>query len=60
LFEQGESRALIEAYLAFRSVAHQLALQQLPGRVPGDEYREQRASVEAAWRRLFGAQYKPT
>ncbi|MFO7552689.1 MAG: bifunctional [glutamate--ammonia ligase]-adenylyl-L-tyrosine phosphorylase/[glutamate--ammonia-ligase] adenylyltransferase [Haliea sp.] len=60
LFEQGESRALIEAYLAYRSVAHQLALQQLPGTVPGDEYREQRASVEAAWQRLFGAQYKPT
>lgn len=60
LVAQRESEALIAAYLAFRSVAHQLALQQLPGRVPGDEYREHRASVEAAWQRLFPAQDEPT
>jgi glutamate-ammonia-ligase adenylyltransferase len=46
----------VQAYLAFRSAAHQLALQQLPGRVDGAQYREQRASVEAVWQRLFPAQ----
>ncbi len=60
LLTQSESKALIEAYLAFRSVAHQLALQQLPGRVAGNDYREQRASVKAVWQRLFGAQDEPT
>jgi glutamate-ammonia-ligase adenylyltransferase len=60
LFTQRESKALIAAYLAFRSVAHQRALQQLPGSVAGEEYCEQRASVEAAWQRLFPAQDKPT
>ena len=59
-FAQRDSEALIAAYLAFRSVAHQLALQQLPGRVPGDEYREQRASVEAVWQRLFPAHDEAT
>ncbi|WP_241521058.1 bifunctional [glutamate--ammonia ligase]-adenylyl-L-tyrosine phosphorylase/[glutamate--ammonia-ligase] adenylyltransferase [Kineobactrum sediminis] len=56
LFEQRESEALIDAYLAFRSAAHQLALQQQPGVVPGERYRELRENVEAIWKRLFRAQ----
>ena len=55
LLSEHESSTLVEAYLAFRSAAHQLALQQLPGRVDGELYREQRASVEAVWQRLFPA-----
>ena len=56
LLSEEESSTLVQAYLAFRSAAHQLALQQLPGRVDGAQYREQRASVEAVWQRLFPAQ----
>jgi glutamate-ammonia-ligase adenylyltransferase len=55
LFEQHESKALIDAYLAFRSAAHQLALQQQPGLVPAGEYRELRAVVSALWQRFFAA-----
>lgn len=55
LLSEHESSTLVAAYLAFRSAAHQLALQQLPGRVDGERYREQRASVEAVWQRLFAA-----
>ncbi|QIB65699.1 bifunctional [glutamate--ammonia ligase]-adenylyl-L-tyrosine phosphorylase/[glutamate--ammonia-ligase] adenylyltransferase [Kineobactrum salinum] len=55
LFEQHESQALIDAYLAFRSAAHQLALQQRPGTVPPGEYRESRAAVSALWQRFFAA-----
>ena len=36
LFEQQECEALTEAYLAYRSAAHQLSLQQQPGIVPAD------------------------
>ena len=55
LFEQREADALVGAYLAYRSAAHQLALQQLPGRVPAGEFAAHRAAVSAAWRRLFAA-----
>ena len=55
LLSDSESVALVEAYLAFRSAAHQLALQQLAGRVDAAGYAQQRASVEAVWQRLFPA-----
>ncbi|WP_241263394.1 bifunctional [glutamate--ammonia ligase]-adenylyl-L-tyrosine phosphorylase/[glutamate--ammonia-ligase] adenylyltransferase [Parahaliea mediterranea] len=55
LFEQRESEALIQAYLAYRSAAHQLALQQQPDVVPAEEYREHRAAVSAKWEQLFAS-----
>lgn len=55
LFEQHECESLTEAYLAFRSAAHQLALQQQPDIVPAGEYREQRAAVTAKWEQLFAS-----
>jgi len=55
IFEQSESRALTEAYLAYRSAAHQLSLQQQPGVVPGDRFDELRSAVVAKWRQLFDA-----
>lgn len=55
LFEQRESQALIDAYLAFRSAAHQLALQQQPGTVPAGDYGELSTAVSTLWQRLFAA-----
>jgi glutamate-ammonia-ligase adenylyltransferase len=53
LFEQQECDALTEAYLAYRSAAHQLSLQQLPGIVPADRFAELRDAVCAKWQQLF-------
>ncbi len=53
LFEAPASEALIEAYLAYRSAAHQLALQQQPDVVPASRFSEQRGAVIAKWDQLF-------
>ena len=53
LFEQQECEALTGAYLAYRSAAHQLSLQQQPGVVPADGFVEAREAVCAKWQQLF-------
>ncbi|MEJ2530357.1 MAG: bifunctional [glutamate--ammonia ligase]-adenylyl-L-tyrosine phosphorylase/[glutamate--ammonia-ligase] adenylyltransferase [Halioglobus sp.] len=53
LFEQQECDTLTEAYLAYRSAAHQLALQHQPDIVPADRFADLRAAVSAQWERLF-------
>jgi glutamate-ammonia-ligase adenylyltransferase len=53
LFEQQVCDTLTEAYLAYRSAAHQLSLQQQPGVVPGEPFAGLRAAVSAQWERLF-------
>ncbi len=55
LFEPQECEALTEAYLAYRSAAHQLSLQQLPGIAPAENFAEARAAVSAKWQQLFQA-----
>jgi len=54
LFEQTECDALTEAYIAYRSAAHQLSLQQQPGVVPAAGFVDQRNAVRAKWGQLFG------
>ncbi|MBP6723878.1 MAG: bifunctional [glutamate--ammonia ligase]-adenylyl-L-tyrosine phosphorylase/[glutamate--ammonia-ligase] adenylyltransferase [Halioglobus sp.] len=53
LFEQQQCKALTEAYIAYRSAAHQLSLQQQPGIVPAERFVDLRAAVTSAWRALF-------
>jgi glutamate-ammonia-ligase adenylyltransferase len=53
LFAPEECAALTEAYLAYRSAAHQLSLQQLPDVVPADNFAAERAAVCAKWQQLF-------
>jgi glutamate-ammonia-ligase adenylyltransferase len=53
LFERQECEALTQAYLAYRSAAHQLSLQQQPGVVPAERFDELRAAVTAKWLKLF-------
>jgi glutamate-ammonia-ligase adenylyltransferase len=53
LFEQQQCKALTEAYIAYRSAAHQLSLQQQPGIVPAERFVDLRAAVTSAWRTLF-------
>jgi len=53
LFTPQECEVLTEAYLAYRSAAHQLALQQQPGVVQADRFGDFRAAVSAKWERLF-------
>jgi glutamate-ammonia-ligase adenylyltransferase len=44
---------LAQAYVSYRSVSHQLALQQAPGEVSADQFREERAVVVDTWRALL-------
>jgi glutamate-ammonia-ligase adenylyltransferase len=55
LFEQQECEALTQAYLAYRSAAHQLSLQQQPGTAPAGAFVAERAAVSAKWRQLFAS-----
>ena len=53
LFEQQECEALTQAYLIYRSAAHQLSLQQQPGTAPAGSFVQERAAVRAKWQQLF-------
>jgi len=53
LFSIQQSQSLIEAYIAYRSAAHQLALQQQPGAVADSEFAAERAAVTAKWAQLL-------
>ena len=53
LFTAEEAKSLADAYLNYRSAAHQLALQQSEGVVAGDQYASQRAAVSGKWKSLF-------
>jgi glutamate-ammonia-ligase adenylyltransferase len=55
LFSEQESQSLIEAYIAYRSVAHQQALQQQPGVVDDGQFVSEREAVTARWKTLLGA-----
>ena len=56
LFTEEDSRALIDAYISYRSAAHQLALQRQPDIVDDGEYAPERAVVGAKWAALMQAQ----
>jgi glutamate-ammonia-ligase adenylyltransferase len=53
LFEPAECERLTEAYLAYRSAAHQLSLQQQPGVVAADRFAEFSQYVQDQWAQLF-------
>ncbi len=53
LFSSSECEALTEAYLAYRSEAHRLALQQQPDEVAVERFLQPRQAVTAKWRQLF-------
>jgi glutamate-ammonia-ligase adenylyltransferase len=53
LFERRACDALTQAYLAYRSAAHQLSLQQQPGTVLQASFEEMRAAVSGKWQQLF-------
>jgi glutamate-ammonia-ligase adenylyltransferase len=55
LFEQHECEALTGAYLAYRSAAHQLSLQQQPDTVPAGSFVDAIAAVSDKWQQLFAA-----
>ncbi|MFS1524615.1 bifunctional [glutamate--ammonia ligase]-adenylyl-L-tyrosine phosphorylase/[glutamate--ammonia-ligase] adenylyltransferase [Microbulbifer sp. 2304DJ12-6] len=45
---------LIDAYKAYRSEGHRLALQQSPGLVRDDHFTAERKTVQASWQQLLG------
>ncbi|WP_460803738.1 bifunctional [glutamate--ammonia ligase]-adenylyl-L-tyrosine phosphorylase/[glutamate--ammonia-ligase] adenylyltransferase [Microbulbifer agarilyticus] len=45
---------LIDAYKAYRSEGHRLALQQLPGVVSGDQFEAERKTVTTTWQQMLG------
>ena len=53
LFERQECEALTQAYLTYRSAAHQLSLQQQTGTAPAERFVHERAAVIAKWQQLF-------
>lgn len=53
LFERQECDALTQAYLAYRSAAHQLSLQQQPGIAPRGRFVQERTAVTCKWQQLF-------
>ncbi len=55
LFSEQRSRALTEAYIRYRSAAHQLALQQLPDAVEAAPFDAEREAVTDSWQALLGA-----
>jgi glutamate-ammonia-ligase adenylyltransferase len=59
-FEQQECDALTEAYLAYRSAAHQLSLQQQPDVVPAGSFVDAQEAVSSKWRQLFAAAINDT
>ncbi|MEP4145770.1 MAG: bifunctional [glutamate--ammonia ligase]-adenylyl-L-tyrosine phosphorylase/[glutamate--ammonia-ligase] adenylyltransferase [Halioglobus sp.] len=54
LFTADQVQALTQAYLDYRGVAHQLALQQEPAAVSAERFTDQRAQVQQLWQSLFG------
>jgi glutamate-ammonia-ligase adenylyltransferase len=54
LFTAAEVQGLTEAYLVYRSAAHQLALQQQPGVVAARDFAELRTTVAQKWDQLLG------
>ncbi|WP_105102168.1 bifunctional [glutamate--ammonia ligase]-adenylyl-L-tyrosine phosphorylase/[glutamate--ammonia-ligase] adenylyltransferase [Microbulbifer pacificus] len=49
-----QAEHLIDAYKAYRSEGHRLALQQLPGVVSGDHFEAERKTVEKTWQQILG------
>lgn len=49
-----QAEHLIDAYKAYRSEGHRLALQQLPGVVNGDQFTAERKTVQTNWQQLLG------
>ncbi|MFC6633271.1 bifunctional [glutamate--ammonia ligase]-adenylyl-L-tyrosine phosphorylase/[glutamate--ammonia-ligase] adenylyltransferase [Microbulbifer taiwanensis] len=49
-----QAEHLIDAYKAYRSEGHRLALQQLPGVVSGDQFTAERKTVQTNWQQLLG------
>ncbi len=55
LFDPQVCDVLTQAYIAYRSAAHQLSLQQQPDVVAAGGYMQYRSAVRAAWINLFAA-----
>ena len=53
MFTEEDSRTLIDAYISYRTAAHQLALQQQSDVVDASRFSEERAAVIARWRDLL-------
>jgi len=54
LMSAHQAEHLIDAYKAYRSEGHRLALQQLPGVVDGDQFKAERKTVSTSWQQLLG------
>ena len=55
LLTADQIQLLTQAYLDYRSVAHQLALQQQPAVVDSEKFATQRGQVQQLWQSLVGA-----
>jgi glutamate-ammonia-ligase adenylyltransferase len=54
LLDTQEVSQLIEAYKAFRSAGHRLALQQQSSLIDGSSFTSERQTVQNSWQRLLG------
>ncbi|WNN43742.1 bifunctional [glutamate--ammonia ligase]-adenylyl-L-tyrosine phosphorylase/[glutamate--ammonia-ligase] adenylyltransferase [Winslowiella toletana] len=53
--DEGEAKALTNAYVTLRDELHHLALQELPGHVDDESFIEARDGVTASWKRWLEA-----
>ncbi|MFN2327425.1 MAG: bifunctional [glutamate--ammonia ligase]-adenylyl-L-tyrosine phosphorylase/[glutamate--ammonia-ligase] adenylyltransferase [Chromatocurvus sp.] len=60
LFSQDVCDKLIQAYIAFRSASHQLALQQARGIVAAADYQQHIDTVQTQWQAVFAGVSAPS
>ncbi|MBM7424601.1 bifunctional [glutamate--ammonia ligase]-adenylyl-L-tyrosine phosphorylase/[glutamate--ammonia-ligase] adenylyltransferase [Spongiibacter marinus] len=56
LIPEADARALIEAYIAFRSQSHRASLQEQKGQLSGEALAEERGAVRRIWQQIFDEQ----
>ncbi|WP_237057211.1 bifunctional [glutamate--ammonia ligase]-adenylyl-L-tyrosine phosphorylase/[glutamate--ammonia-ligase] adenylyltransferase [Microbulbifer sediminum] len=54
LMSAHQAGQMIDAYKAYRSEGHRLALQQQPGVVNGDQFEAERKTVQTSWQQILG------
>jgi glutamate-ammonia-ligase adenylyltransferase len=53
LLDSESVQGLMDAYKAYRSIAHRLSLQQQPNKVSADKFVQERSVVRKVWSQFF-------
>jgi glutamate-ammonia-ligase adenylyltransferase len=55
IIHENTAHVLKHAYLIYRAAAHQLSLQEQPGRVPRERFQHLQKRVREIWQAVFGS-----